>query len=84
MTLNDVMAVILPYFIEFGYLPGVLRKSSRLLSYLLMSSCPPDTSLKLFFETLKFTIVFFQCFDAVGWVTGGASACENTFYKLFP
>jgi len=39
MTLNGVMAVILRYFSEFGYLPGVLRKSSRSLSPLLMSSC---------------------------------------------
>ena len=39
MTLNGVMAVILRYFSEFGYLPGVLRKSSRSLSHLLMSSC---------------------------------------------
>ena len=31
--------VILRYFSEFGYLPGVLRKSSRSLSDLLMSSC---------------------------------------------
>jgi len=29
----------LRYFSEFGYLPGVLRKSSRSLSHLLMSSC---------------------------------------------
>jgi len=33
------MAVILRYFSEFGYFPGVLRKSSRSLSHLLMSSC---------------------------------------------
>ena len=33
------MAVILRYFSEFAYLPGVLRKSSRSLSHLLMSSC---------------------------------------------
>ena len=39
MTLNGVMAVILRYFSEFGYLPGVLRKSSPSLSHLLMSSC---------------------------------------------
>jgi len=39
MTLNGVMAVILRYFSEFGYLPGVLSKSSRSLSHLLMSSC---------------------------------------------
>jgi len=39
MTLNGVMAVILCYFSEFAYLPGVLRKSSRSLSHLLMSSC---------------------------------------------
>ena len=39
MTLNGVMAVILRYFSEFTYLPGVLRKSSRSLSHLLMSSC---------------------------------------------
>jgi len=40
MTLNGVMAVILRYFCEFGYLPGAMRKSSRSLSHLLMSSCP--------------------------------------------
>jgi len=39
MTLNGVMAVILRYFSEFGNLPGELRKSSRSLSHLLMSSC---------------------------------------------
>jgi len=27
------------YFSEFAYLPGVLRKSSRSLSHLLMSPC---------------------------------------------
>jgi len=32
------MADILRYFSEFAYLPGVLRKSSRSLSHLLMSS----------------------------------------------
>jgi len=42
MTLNGVMAVILRYFSEFGYLPGILRKSSRSLSHLLMSSCFPS------------------------------------------
>ena len=39
MTLNGVMAVILRYFSEFGYTPAVLRKNSRSLSHLLMSSC---------------------------------------------
>jgi len=39
VTLNGVMAVILCYLSEFGYLPGILRKSSRSLSHLLMSSC---------------------------------------------
>jgi len=39
MTVNGVMAVILRYFSEFAYLPGVLRKRSRSLSHLLMSSC---------------------------------------------
>jgi len=33
------MAVILRYFSEFAYLQGVLRKRSRSLSHLLMSSC---------------------------------------------
>ena len=37
MTLNGVLAVILRYFSEFGYLPGILRKSSRWLSHLLMN-----------------------------------------------
>ena len=39
MTLNGVMTVILRYFGEFGQLLGALRKSSRSLSHLLMSSC---------------------------------------------
>ena len=42
VTLNDLErrnGVILPYLSEFGYLPGVLRKSSRSLSHFLMSSC---------------------------------------------
>jgi len=42
VTLNDLErrnGVILRYFSEFGYLLGALRKSSRSLSHLLMSSC---------------------------------------------
>ena len=42
MTLNDIErrnGVILRCFSEFRYLPGALRKSSRSLSHLLMSSC---------------------------------------------
>jgi len=39
MTLNGVMAVILRYFSEFAYLLGILCKSSRSLSHLLMNSC---------------------------------------------
>jgi len=42
VTLNDPEqrnGVILHYFSKFGYLPGALRKSSRSLSHLLMSSC---------------------------------------------
>ena len=38
MTLNGVMTVFLHYFSEFAYLPGVLRKSSRSLSHLLLYS----------------------------------------------
>jgi len=39
MTLNGIVAVILRYFSEFGYLLGILRISSRSLSHLVMSSC---------------------------------------------
>jgi len=42
VTLNDLEGrngVILRYFREFVYLPDALRKSSRSLSHLLMSSC---------------------------------------------
>jgi len=42
VTLNDLerrSGVILRYLSEFMYLPGALRKSSRSLSHLLMSSC---------------------------------------------
>ena len=41
VILNDLErrnGVILRYFSEFAYLPGVLRKGSRSLSHLLMSS----------------------------------------------
>jgi len=46
VTLNDHErrnGVILRCFSEFGYLPGALRKSSRSLSHLLMSSCLSKT-----------------------------------------
>jgi len=39
MTFNGEKAVIVRYFSEFAYLPGVLRKSSRSLSHLVTSSC---------------------------------------------
>ena len=42
VTLNDLEwrnGVILRYFREFGSFWGALRKSSRSLSHLLMSSC---------------------------------------------
>jgi len=42
VTLNDLErrnGVILRCFSEFRYLPGALRKSSRSISHLLMSSC---------------------------------------------
>ena len=39
MTLNGVIAVILRYFSEFGSFRGALRKRSRSLSHLLLSSC---------------------------------------------
>ena len=42
VTLNDLErhnGVILRYISEFVYLPGAMRKSSRSLSHLLMSSC---------------------------------------------
>jgi len=39
MTLNGVMAVVLRYFSEFDRFRGALRKGSRSLSHLLMSSC---------------------------------------------
>ena len=42
VTLNDIErrnGVISRYFSEFGQLPRALRKSSRSLSHLLMSSC---------------------------------------------
>ena len=38
MTLNGVMALILRYFVELVY-DVVVKKSSRSLSHLLMSSC---------------------------------------------
>jgi len=39
MTLDGILTVILRYFGEFDSFRGALRKSSRSLSHLLMSSC---------------------------------------------
>jgi len=39
MTLNGVIAVVLRYFSEFDRFRGAMRKGSRSLSHLLMSSC---------------------------------------------
>ena len=39
LEVNGVMAVNLRYFSEIGSFRGALRKSSRSLSHLLMSSC---------------------------------------------
>jgi len=42
VTLNNLErrnGAIVRYFCEFGYLPGGLRKRSRSLSHLLISSC---------------------------------------------
>ena len=47
MTLNGVMAVILRYFSEFGYLSGVLRKRSRSLSHILRCISPEAKNKKL-------------------------------------
>ena len=55
MTLNGVMAVILRYFSEFAYLPSVLRKSSRSLSHLLMSSCTNGRTKKESIQTVMHT-----------------------------
>ena len=59
VTLNDLErrnGVILRYFSEFGYLPGVLRKSSRSLSHLLMSSCfiigPNDERIRSHYDVM--------------------------------
>ena len=62
MTLNYLQrrnGVILHYFSEFGYLPGVLRKSSRSLSHLLMSSC----SLSLIVSQLLSKTFYIQQYD---------------------
>ena len=50
VTLNDLErrnGVILRYFSEFGQLPGALRKSSRSLSHLLISSCYSNVALRM-------------------------------------
>ena len=54
MTLNGIMAVILRYFSEFDSFRGALRKSSRSLSHLLMSSCYYLVILQCFISTYAF------------------------------
>ena len=61
VTLNDLErhnGVILRYFREFGYLPRVLRKSSRSLSHLLMSCCiySSSSSTSHYFRLLSITV----------------------------
>ena len=56
------LAVILRYFSEFGYLPGVLRKSSRSLSHLLMSSCTDILWLQVrFLRVFSLSCVYRHC-----------------------
>ena len=64
MTLNGIMAVIRRYFSEFDSFRGALRKSSRSLSHLLMSSCTvgcrhcqPANSVKALSEAYCMTFV---------------------------
>jgi len=55
VTLDDLErrnGVILRCFSEFGYLPGALRKRSRSLSHLLMSSC--NVNYKIAVTCIKF------------------------------
>jgi len=61
MTLNGVMAVILHYFSEFGYLPGALHKSSRSLSHLLMSS-RLDFAIELIFQVSQMFVYIYESF----------------------
>ena len=56
VTLNDLErrnGVILRCFSEFGYLPGALRKCSRSLSHLLMSSCSYKWSVYSYWHMLS-------------------------------
>jgi len=65
VTLNDFErrnGVLLRYFSEFGWLPGALRKSSRSLSHLLMSSC----KLSLTNKHRKLVNVIVSCFQVYG------------------
>jgi len=52
------MAVILRYFSEFGSFGGALRKSSRLLSHLVMSSCYFICLTKLSMSAVEFCNVY--------------------------
>jgi len=71
VTLHDFErrnGVILRYFSKFRYLPGALRKSSRLLSHLLMSSCqellwaePRTTQQQSFYSPLSGTTWVNRC-----------------------
>jgi len=72
MTLNGVIAVILRYFSEFGYLSGVLRKSSRSLSHLLMSSC-----IYVMVTITRLSLVTVRC------TTGGAPMATRNSHTPF-
>jgi len=61
MTLNGVMAVILRYFSEFVYLPGVLHKSSRSLSHLLMSFCNRVTQRRSYASAVLRVVILSVC-----------------------
>jgi len=95
VTLNDLERRNGSYFIyfsEFGYLPGVLRKSSRSLFHLLMSSCPfscwflngPYDSAALL-RCLWLSVQAF-CHDSRRlsfWLTDVRTVCDSVCFRCF-
>ena len=62
VTLNDLErrnGVILRYFSEFRWLLGALRKSSRSLSHLLMSSCIFSERVRYMLSPVRLSSVMF-------------------------
>ena len=72
------MAIILRYFSKFELHPGALRKSSRSLSHLLMSSCTKSARVSLSDVTCSSLNLERKSVDSITWIAWSVDCVHNT------